>query len=160
MDQPKNTPGTLAAEQVAAEPYTERGHGTRAATNAVRGKAMTDRRPLLERALVPALLSGMLVVAGSFAVQVSMEMGAIQRQLGELRGRLDGVDQRFDGVDQRFDGVDQRFDRVDQRLDRVDQRLDRMDQRLDGLRADMNDRLGRIEALLLAQRDLRSGPGR
>lgn len=92
---------------------------------------MIDGRPWLERALVPALLSGILVVAGSFAVQVSMEMGEIKGQLGELRGRLDGVDRRFDA----------------------------MDQRIDGLRADMNDRLGRIEALLLAQRRTPSDPG-
>ena len=59
---------------------------------------MTDGRPWLERVLVPALLSGMLVVAGSFAIQVSMEMGEIKGQLGEVKGRLDGVDQRIDGL--------------------------------------------------------------
>ena len=91
---------------------------------------MTDRRPWLERALVPALLSGILVIAGSFAVQVSIQMGETQGQLGELRGRLDGVDRRLDGLDQR----------------------------IDSLRTEMNDRLGRIEALLLAQRGAPSDP--
>ena len=98
MDQPKNNPGTLAAEHVTAEPYTDRGNGTREETNEARGRAVTDGRPWLERVLVPALLSGMLVVAGSFAIQVSMEMGEIKGQLGEVKGRLDGVDQRIDGL--------------------------------------------------------------
>ena len=56
--------------------------------------------------------------------------------------------------------MDQRFDTVDQRLDAMDRRFDWMDQRIDGLRADMNDRLGRIEALLLAQRGRPSDPDR
>ena len=152
MDQPKNNPGALAADQVAAGPYTDRRNGTAEEPNAAGGRAMSDRHPWLERALVPALLSGILVVAGSFAVQVSIQMGETQGQLGELRGRLDGVDRRLDAVDQRLDAMDQR-------LDAMDQRLDGLDQRIDSLRTEMNDRLGRIEALLLAQRGAPSDPG-
>lgn len=44
----------------------------------------------------------------------------------------------------------QRVDGMAQRIAGWGQRFDGLDQRIDSLRADMNDRLERIEALLLA----------
>lgn len=139
MDQPKNNQGAVAADQMAEESYTGRRNGARAMMDGARGIAMaTDRRPWLERALVPALLGGIFAVSGSFAIHVSVqiqelraEMGNVRGDVGELKGRLDGVDRRLDGVDRR----------------------------INDLRTDMNDRLGRIEALLMSRRPAASDPG-
>ena len=153
MDQPRNNPVATATHEVEERPYTDRSDGMRKTMSEARaGAVVSDRRPWVERALVPALLGGIFSIAGWFAVHISgqtrelrAEVGDIRSELGVATGRLDGVDQRFDGVDRRFDGVDQR--------------LDGLDQRIDSLRDDMNegfarleDRLGRIEALLMAQR--------
>ncbi len=139
MDRPENNPIAVATHEVAAPPYTHRSDGTQETMNEARaGTVVTDRRLSLERALVPALLGGIFVIAGWFAVHVSAqtrelraEMGDVRSELGEVKGRLDGVDRRLDGMDRRLDG---------------------MDRRIESLRGDLNERLGRIEALLMEQR--------
>ena len=95
------------------------------------GAVGADRRPWVERALVPALLGGIFSIAGWFAVHVSAqtrelraEVGDVRSELGEVKGRLDGVDQGIDGL---RDDMNERFGRLE-------------------------DRMGRIEALLMAQR--------
>ncbi len=109
------------------------------------GATVTDRRPWVERALVPALLGGIFSLVGLFAVHVSAqtrelraEVGDVRSELGEVKGRLDGMDQRLDGVDQRIDSL---RDDMNERFGRIE------------------DRMGRIEALLMAQRPQpNSGP--
>ena len=116
------------------------------------GAVGADRRPWVERALVPALLGGIFSIAGWFAVHVSAqtrelrgEVGDVRSELGEVKGRLDGMDQRLDGLDRRLDGVDQRIDSL---RDDMNERFGRIE-----------DRMGRIEALLMAQRPQpNSGP--
>ena len=102
------------------------------------GAVGADRRPWVERALVPALLGGIFSLTGLFAVHISSqtrelraEVGDVRSELGEVKGRLDGLDRRLDGVDQRIDSL---RDGVNERLGRIE------------------DRMGRIEALLMAQR--------
>ncbi len=139
MDQPKNNPVAVATPEVVERPYTDRVDGARETMKGAQtGAAVTDRRPWVERALVPALLGGIFSIAGWFAVHVSAqtrelraEMGDVRSELGEVKGRLDGMDQRLDGVDQRIDSL---RDDMNERFGRIE------------------DRMGRIEALLMAQR--------
>ena len=160
MDRPENNRVAVATAEAVERPYTDRVNGARETMNEARAGAVgADRRPWLERALVPALLGGIFSIAGWFAVHVSAqtrelraEMRDVRSELGEVKGRLGGVDQRAAGLDQRVDGLDRRVNGVNQRLDGVNQRID-------SLRDDMNerfgrieDRMGRIEALLMAQR--------
>ncbi len=132
MDRPENNPVAVATHEVVERPYTDRSDGTRDTMNEARAGAVgADRRPWVERALVPALLGGIFSIAGWFAVHVSAqtrelraEVGDVRSELGEVKGRLDGVDQRIDGL---RDDMHERFGRLE-------------------------DRMGRIEALLMAQR--------
>ncbi len=146
MDRPEYNAVAATAPEVVEPPYTDRVDGTRETMNEARvGAVGADRRPWVERALVPALLGGIFSIAGWFAVHVSaqtrelrVEVGNVRSELGEVRGRLDGMDQRLDGMDQRIDGLrgdmNERFGRIEDRMGRID------------------DRMGRIEALLMAQR--------
>ena len=151
MDRPENNAVTVAAPEVVERPYTDRSDGTRETMNEARALG-ADRRPWVERALVPALLGGIFSIAGWFAVHVSAqtrelrgEVGDVRSELGEVKGRLDGMDQRLDGLDRRLDGVDQRIDSL---RDDMNERFGRIE-----------DRMGRIEALLMAQRPApNSGP--
>ena len=160
MDRPENNPVAVATSEVAERPYTDRVDGTQETMNEARAGAVgADRRPWVERALVPALLGGIFSIAGWFAVHVSAQTRELRAEMGDVRSELGMVSGRLSGVDQHLDGVDQRLDGVNQRLDGLDQRIDSLDQRIDSLRDDMNerfgrieDRMGRIEALLMAQR--------
>ena len=146
VDRPENNAVAATTHEVVERPYTDRSDGTRETMNEARaGTVVTDRRLSLERALVPALLGGIFVIAGWFAVHVSAqtrelraEMGNVRSELGEVKGRLDGVDQRLDGLDRRLDGVDQRIESL---RDDMNERFERIE-----------DRMGRIEALLMEQR--------
>ena len=114
MDRPENNPVAVATHEVAERPYTDRSDGTRDKMNEARARAVgADRRPWVERALVPALLGGIFSIAGWFAVHVSAqtrelraEVGDVRSELGEVKGRLDGVDQRIDGL---RDDMNERF---------------------------------------------------
>ena len=131
MDRPENNPVAVATPEVVERPYTDRVDGTQETMNEARAGAVgADRRPWVERALVPALLGGIFSIAGWFAVHVSAqtrelraEMGDVRSELGEVKGRLDGMDQRIDSL---------RGD-MNARLGRIE------------------DRMGRIETLLMAQ---------
>lgn len=146
MDRPENNPVAVATPEVVERPYTDRVDGTRETMNEARAGAVgADRRPWVERALVPALLGGIFSLTGLFAVHISAqtrelraEMRDIRSELGEVKGRLGGVDQRVDGLNQRLDGVNQRIDSL---RDDMNERFGRIE-----------DRMGRIEALLMAQR--------
>lgn len=139
MDRPENNPVAVATPEVVERPYTDRVDGTRETMNEARAGAVgADRRPWVERALVPALLGGIFSLTGLFAVHISAqtrelraEVGDVRSELGEVKGRLDGVDQRLDGMDQRIDSL---RDDMNERFGRIE------------------DRMGRIEALLMAQR--------
>ena len=132
MDRPENNPVAVATSEVVGPPYTDRSDGTRETMNEARAAAVgADRRPWVERALVPALLGGIFSLTGLFAVHISAqtrelraEMGDVRSELGEVKGRLDGMDQRIDSL---RDDMNERFGRIE-------------------------DRMGRIEALLMAQR--------
>ena len=139
MDRPENNPVAIATPEVVERPYTDRVDGTRETMNEARaGVVGADRRHWVERALVPALLGGIFSLVGLFAVHISAhtrelraEVGDVRSELGEVKGRLDGLDRRLDGVDQRIDSL---RDDMNVRFGRIE------------------DRMGRIEALLMAQR--------
>ena len=158
MEQPENSPVAVATDEVGERSYTDRGSGTRETMNEA-GAVGADRRPWVERALVPGLLGGIFSIAGWFAVHVSAQTRELRAEMGDVRSVLGEINGRLGGVDHQIDGLGQRIDGVDQRVNGVDQRIDGLGQRIDDLRRDMNqrfgrleDRMGRIEALLMAQR--------
>lgn len=153
MDRPEKNTVAATTHEVVERPYTDRSNGTRDTMNDARaGTVGADRRPWVERALVPALLGGIFSIAGWFALHVSAQTRELRAEVGDIRSELGVATGRLDGVDQRFDAVDQRFDAVDQRLDGLDQRIDSLRDDMNERFARLEDRMGRIEALLMAQR--------
>ena len=93
--------------------------------------AQNGRRTWWEKTLVPALLGGILVIAGWLTFHITAEIREIQAEVGTVRADLGEIKGRLDGVDKR----------------------------IDDLRNDLNERLGRIEAALMSQRSSRdAGP--